>query len=140
MTTGGGIELPGGVGYAQARPAGQAGGTGPPPLPGPRRRAQGVGMRAGGGARRVVAAQAACGTVPVIDIAPLPKHRGAGSGSRLLRARFDEAEQGGKPVRMHVRRSTGRGGSTNVSASQSRLGLGDEGVSCVLQWRPAHVR
>jgi hypothetical protein len=61
MSTDGGIELTGGVGYAQARSAGRAGGTGPPPLPGPRRWEQGAGMRTGGGARRLVAARPAAG-------------------------------------------------------------------------------
>jgi GNAT superfamily N-acetyltransferase len=72
----------------------------------------------------------------VIDIALLPEHRGAGIGSRLLKALFDEAEQAGKPVRMHVEKLN------RARRLYERLGfsiVGDEGVYWALQWTPAHA-
>jgi GNAT superfamily N-acetyltransferase len=38
----------------------------------------------------------------LIDIALLPEHRGTGIGSRLIQTLLDEADQAGKPVRLHV--------------------------------------
>lgn len=38
----------------------------------------------------------------IVDIALLPEHRGSGLGSRLVEGVIREAEQAGKPVRIHV--------------------------------------
>jgi ribosomal protein S18 acetylase RimI-like enzyme len=40
--------------------------------------------------------------IRVVDIAILPEYRNAGIGSRLLGELLDEANQAGKPVRIHV--------------------------------------
>lgn len=40
--------------------------------------------------------------VRIVDIALLPEHRGAGTGTRLLERVFAEADAAGKPVSIHV--------------------------------------
>jgi ribosomal protein S18 acetylase RimI-like enzyme len=42
--------------------------------------------------------------ITIVDIALLPEHRRCGIGSALLRAILAEADQTGKPVRIHVER------------------------------------
>lgn len=44
----------------------------------------------------------ATGEVRVVDIALLPEFRGAGVGTRLLRALQDEATESGRPLTLHV--------------------------------------
>jgi GNAT superfamily N-acetyltransferase len=40
----------------------------------------------------------------IVDIALLPEHRGAGTGTKLLRELQDEARSAGKPLTIHVER------------------------------------
>ena len=71
--------------------------------------------------------------IRVIDIALLPKHRGRGLGSRLMRALLDEAAEVGKPVSIHVERFN------PAMRLYQRLGfapIADEGVYKLMKWSP----
>ena len=67
----------------------------------------------------------------IVDIALLPRHRGAGLGSALLRDLLDEAAAAGKPVTIHVEKF-------NPALSlYRRLGFvaaGEEGVYDLMRW------
>ena len=70
--------------------------------------------------------------IRIIDIALLPEHRGAGIGTRLLRALQDEARAAGKTLTIHVEKF-------NPALSlYHRLGfqqVEDKGVYLFLEWK-----
>jgi ribosomal protein S18 acetylase RimI-like enzyme len=72
----------------------------------------------------------------LLDVALLPAHRNAGVGTRLLRALLDEAEQAGKPVRLHVDKLNR---ALRLYERHGFSVVGDEGVYWCLEWAPARV-
>lgn len=71
--------------------------------------------------------------IRIIDIALLPERRGAGIGGRLMRGLLAEAQQAGKPVRIHVERNN------PARRLYERLGFvrrGDTGVYYLMEWTP----
>ena len=72
----------------------------------------------------------------LLDIALLPAHRNAGIGTHLLGALLAEAEQAGKPVRLHVERSNR---ALRLYERHGFSVVGDEGVYRCLEWAPARV-
>jgi len=72
----------------------------------------------------------------LLDIALLPAHRSAGVGTRLLRALLVEAEQAGKPVRLHVEKHNR---ALRLYERHGFSVVGDEGVYWRLEWAPPRV-
>jgi ribosomal protein S18 acetylase RimI-like enzyme len=73
----------------------------------------------------------------VMDIALLPRFRGRGVGTRLMRALMAEAAAGGVPVTLHVERFN------RAHALYARLGfraLSDDGVHLLMRWEPPHAK
>ena len=71
--------------------------------------------------------------IALIDIALLPEHRGAGIGTRLLRALMDEAAAAGKPLRIHVEKFN------PALRLYGRLGfypIEDKGIYWYMEWSP----
>jgi ribosomal protein S18 acetylase RimI-like enzyme len=70
----------------------------------------------------------------LMDIALLPEYRRQGIGSALIRDLMAEAQQTGRSMRLHVE-------SFNPAAQlYERLGfaqIGEVGVYCEMEWRPA---
>ncbi|MBK9711275.1 MAG: GNAT family N-acetyltransferase [Kouleothrix sp.] len=69
--------------------------------------------------------------IALIDIALLPEYRGAGIGSRLLRALIDEAAAAGKPLRIHVEKFN------PALRLYQRLGfypIEDKGIYWYMEW------
>jgi ribosomal protein S18 acetylase RimI-like enzyme len=73
--------------------------------------------------------------INIVDIALLPEHRRRGIGSALLKAILAEADQTGKPVRIHVERFN------PALHLYDRLGFvktGDSGVYFLMERPPGH--
>lgn len=71
--------------------------------------------------------------IHVIDIALLPAARGLGLGARILREILASAEASGKPVTLHVERSS------PARRLYERLGfrtVEERGLHLLLEWRP----
>jgi ribosomal protein S18 acetylase RimI-like enzyme len=71
--------------------------------------------------------------IRLVDLALLPEDRGAGLGSAVVQALLDEAQQAGKPVRLHVT-------PTNRAARwYARLGfkpIGETPTHLSMEWSP----
>lgn len=70
--------------------------------------------------------------IRIMDITLLPEHRGAGLGTRLLRALQEEARGAGKALSIHVE------GFNPASRLYERLGFSmkeDKGVYLLMEWR-----
>jgi GNAT superfamily N-acetyltransferase len=71
--------------------------------------------------------------IRLLDIALLPEYRNAGIGTALIRKIIDEANETGKPVRLHVQRFS------RAVRLYERLGfarISDTGTYFVMEWSP----
>jgi ribosomal protein S18 acetylase RimI-like enzyme len=69
----------------------------------------------------------------IVDIALLPPYRNAGIGTAILTDLLAEAQRVGKPVRIHVKKTT------PALSLYTRLGftpIADRGVYWFLEWSP----
>ena len=74
--------------------------------------------------------------IGLIDIALLPEYRNAGIGSGLIKELLAEAQQAGKPVRIHVEKFN------RALRLYERLGfsiIDDRGVYWFMEWKPQEV-
>lgn len=70
--------------------------------------------------------------IRLVDIALLPEHRGCGIGGVLVRALCDEAQAAGKPVTLHVAKTS------RAARLYERLGfsiVGETGGDYKMEWR-----